>query len=493
MWRKELERAEAALCQREAIALPHDVQNFADARPIDLASTQLDAMSQNVPSAMGGDINSLSHDKGPILPESYPSCWESLLAATSKYVDSIALVSMHQPSRLYGIASTPATLSVRCDHLRWTYRTLKATAERLADGLAARGISSGTVIFTLLPNCAEFLLTLWAVWNLGCTLVPLNPRNLANRRELEHMIGTALQQSTSESAVVIAGSQDIAREVDSYTELRSAVKIVVEEHNLDDWLSFGNILGIDTNTPTFYRSDQVLTASSHDRMILFTSGTTDLPKGCQLDHPHGLSSWQAMLAAGTKKIRAARATHGSVCAVVAPNNHLMWYATALLALCSGATVVFPGEAFEPQQFSAAAREESVTHFMGVPTMIHALVSAKAGSSNDLASLTTIGLGGAGVSPQVVQACIDNLGAHGVEVLGGMTEQAVFSSGLVRESAHNKHNTMTIGRCLPGCEVKICEPGSTYPVPLGMSGELHFNRTRPHTRISGSVQQPEFLC
>ncbi|CAK1357981.1 unnamed protein product [Cercospora beticola] len=448
-------------------------------------------MSQFVPPATEGTIDGLSHDEGASLPESYPSCWESLLAAAFKYPDSIALVSMHQPNNLYGIASTPATLTARCDRLRWTYRTLKTTAERLATGLAARGISSGTIVFTFLPNCAEFVLTLWAAWRLGFTLVPLNSRNLANRREFEHMIGTALRQSTSESAVVIAESQDIAREVESYTELRSAVKIMIEEHNLDDWLSFGTILDFDKNTPTFSRSDQMLATSSHDRMILFTSGTTDLPKGCQLDHPHGLSSWQAMLATGTKEIRAARATHGSVCAVVAPNNHLMWYATALLALCSGATVVFPGEAFEPQQFFAAAREEFVTHFIGVPTMIHALVSAKAGSSSELTSLRTIGLGGAGVSSQVVQACIDNLGAHGVEVLGGMTEQAVFSSGQVGKSAHNEHNTMTIGRCLPGCEVKICEPGSTHPVSLGTPGELHFTGPGLVHGYLGQSNSPNF--
>ncbi|PPJ57532.1 hypothetical protein CBER1_06265 [Cercospora berteroae] len=171
----------------------------------------------------------------------------------------------------------------------------------------------------------------------------------------------------------------------------------------------------------------------------------------------------------------------------------MWYATALLAFCSGATVVFPGEAFEPQQFFAAAREESVTHFIGVPTMVHALVAAKAGSSNELASLRTVGLVGAGVSPQVVQSCIDDLGAHGVEVLGGMTEQAVFSSGLVGKSAHNERNTMTIGRCLPGCEVKICEPGSTYPVPLGMPGELHFTGPGLIHGYLGQSNSPNFYA
>ena len=440
---------------------------------------------------MSAFIGNLSDDEGEDLPESYPSCWHSITQAILDYPAHIALVSTHQVSDLYGILSDPldSVTYAKQPYLRWTYTALKHAANRLASGLAAQGAVPGVVVFTFLHNCAEFVLIQWAVWSLGCTLVPLNPRNVVNRTELSHMLSTASTGSALSSAIVVAADCDLAHQLEDYALLAKAVKILVEPKPRQGWLAFADLMAMHSLTGS--PSNGFSQDSSTDDMVLFTSGTTDLPKGCRLNHPHGLSSWQAILAAGKEQIQAARARAGSVCAVVAPNNHLMWYLATVLAHCVGATVVFPGASFEPREFFAAASSESVTHFIAAPTMIHALVGAQTESSTRLSSLQTVALGGAGVTAQVARLCTDKLGARDVEVLGGMTEQAVFTSGQVNASGLPDADTMSIGRCLPGCRVKICVPERTTPVPLNTPGELHFSGPGLIEGYMGHSSSPNF--
>src|SRR5262245_8179666 len=59
---------------------------------------------------------------------------------------------------------------------RFSYRRLDDRAQRLAEGLAARGITPGQRIGVLLPNGVEFVETYFAIAKLGLVGVPLNWR-----------------------------------------------------------------------------------------------------------------------------------------------------------------------------------------------------------------------------------------------------------------------------------------------------------------------------
>src|SRR3954454_4333325 len=59
--------------------------------------------------------------------------------------------------------------------LRYTYASLASAVDRLAAGLAARGVGKGDRVGIWSPNCAEWVLTQYATARLGAILVTINP------------------------------------------------------------------------------------------------------------------------------------------------------------------------------------------------------------------------------------------------------------------------------------------------------------------------------
>src|SRR5690242_5550442 len=67
-----------------------------------------------------------------------------------------------------------ALVSVQQD-LRFTYAELGPAVERVAAGLAARGVAKGDRVGIWAPNCAEWVLVQYATARLGVILVTINP------------------------------------------------------------------------------------------------------------------------------------------------------------------------------------------------------------------------------------------------------------------------------------------------------------------------------
>src|SRR5207237_7297005 len=72
---------------------------------------------------------------------------------------------------------------------RTSFRTLAAMAERLAGGLAARGVRAGDVVALQLPNWTETMVVLLAVSRLGAVANPVLP--IYRRRELGFILAEA--------------------------------------------------------------------------------------------------------------------------------------------------------------------------------------------------------------------------------------------------------------------------------------------------------------
>ena len=60
---------------------------------------------------------------------------------------------------------------------KWKYGWLAAEAERLARGLAGRGIRKGDSIALHMPNRPEFVVAIYACFHIGAVAVPLNKRS----------------------------------------------------------------------------------------------------------------------------------------------------------------------------------------------------------------------------------------------------------------------------------------------------------------------------
>ncbi|KAI9826481.1 MAG: hypothetical protein M1819_007330 [Sarea resinae] len=413
-------------------------------------------------------MESISELDGKAFPENLPDLVERLQESIQSHPGNLALVCTHQPADLYGIGSVALDDDEyrRQPYLRWTYKTLDESIDRLANALESRGVSQGTPLFIFVANTAEYVLASWAAYRLGCVHVPINPSNLSNTEEVKHMIRTVVGLHKSQPVAILAGSPDLARRIDDLNLGLDSVKIAVDGP-AGGWIPFDDLMKA-VDTPSEPIQQRYSRSQSSDTSIFFTSGTTSLPKGCFTRGSPFIASLEWRHSHGA-------ALAGDATAVVVPNNHAIGFICLMTTLTHGATVVFPGPTFAPQAMMDAMQRERCTHTAMVPTMIHALMGVKPSDGGTLDSLKGIMLAGSLLTPEILRLCQEEFGASGVENMYGMTEGVLVSTGHVQDiSDIVKGGDVAIGIPAGGSKIRICAPGERTPLPRGIAGELHFS-------------------
>ncbi|MFE5289433.1 acyl-CoA synthetase [Nocardia sp. NPDC056611] len=228
----------------------------------------------------------------------------------------------------HAVDAVPERTALICEDRRLTYRELDDRANRLAHHLAARGIGPGDHVGIYSRNSIEALETMLAAYKLRAVSVSVNYRYVAD--EVRYIVGNADLKAIIHEA--------------EFTEIVEAVRGSAPD--LTETLAIG----------THY--DAALAAQSPERdfgprsgddlYILYTGGTTGLPKGVMWRHE---DVWRA-LGGGINHVtgeyvsdewelakNAASAPEGIVMAPLSPLIHGAAQWAAFLALHSGGTVV----------------------------------------------------------------------------------------------------------------------------------------------------------
>lgn len=249
---------------------------------------------------------------------------------------------------------------------------------------------------------------------MGCILVPLNPRNLDNEIELRSMIQTAFLAGHSKGSAVIAGTPSISKRIDELGDLSQATKVVTGNSAVgDDWVPFSSLMEPSHQNINGYHEDKER-VSERSGTVLFTSGTTSLPKGVfhrYSDYSHHLEGIKMLPDQGGLPPE-------SRCCCVLPNNHLLAFYSHWNAYAWGAAWIFPGPVFQPDEMLKTLRRERITHVDLVPTMLHALLGAEGLQEGPLEDLDSVVYAGAVVSPDTIRLTTDILGANSAEALFG---------------------------------------------------------------------------
>lgn len=145
----------------------------------------------------------------------------------------------------------------------------------------------------------------------------------------------------------------------------------------------------------------------------------------------------------------------------------------------GAAAVVPGPAFEPAGMLDTLYREQATHTVMVPTMIYALVAAKAANAKyanrPLSHIENVMLGGAAVTPEHLRMTKEELGATGVENFYGSTEGVMVCSGCTPVSeilSIVDGEEVSVGWPVFGYRVKVVDPETGKTVPRNVRGEIH---------------------
>jgi acyl-CoA synthetase (AMP-forming)/AMP-acid ligase II len=201
-------------------------------------------------------------------------------------------------------------------------------------------------------------------------------------------------------------------------------------------------------------------------LLLYTSGTTGVPKAAILRHRH-----LAAYVINTVEFGSATADDATLLSV--PPYHIAGVMNLLSNLYMGRRIVYL-DSFSAERWMTGVREQKVTHAMVVPTMLARIVSAPDLVDADLGSLRTVAYGGARMPSSVIEKALRLFPDVAFTNAYGLTETSstisVLGPEVHREALESAHPATrarlgSVGVPLPGIEIEIrdddgvaCEPG-----------------------------------
>ncbi|MGB0114093.1 MAG: AMP-binding protein [Ilumatobacteraceae bacterium] len=380
----------------------------------------------------------------PLLEETIGA---NLARTVAAHGDLDALVSLHQD-------------------IRWTYAEFAERVERLATGFLAAGLEQGDRVGLWSPNRAEWTLVQYATAEIGVILVNLNP---AYRT---HELAFALQQSACR--MIVAAPEFKTSDYRTMTEEVRPDTPALETAVFfgdDAWLRLAD--GDPAQLDALAERRAALSPTDPIN-IQYTSGTTGFPKGATLTHRNILNN--GYFVTTLQGLEA-----GDRLCIPVPFYHCFGMVMGNLGCTSiGATMVIPGEAFEPAAVLTAVEAERCTSLYGVPTMFIAELALDDFERYDLSSLRTGVMAGSPCPVEVMKQVIERMNMSEVAICYGMTETSPVSTQTVADDTL-AHRTETVGQAHPHVEIRIVDPESGATLDRGVPGEFC---TRGYSVMSG---------
>lgn len=373
--------------------------------------------------------------------------------------------------------------------LRWSYAQFAEEVERTARAFAALGLRHGGHVGLWSTNWPQWIVTQFAVARLGAVLVNVNPayrtfelEYALRRADIEILVATDTFKTTQYEEMLARLLPALPwtpygaplRET-AFPKLRHVVSIkdAPSLPGIWPWKGFlengeGALAAVSAAGP------------DSPANIQFTSGTTGAPKGATLSHRNLLMN----------------AFHVGRCldfsevdrlCIPVPFYHCFGCVMGtLMCAVSGAAMVVPADYFDAAATVDAAARERCTGIHGVPAMFAAELALEDLDRYDFSAMRTGIMAGSGCPIALVREVAERMHCSGITIAYGQTEASpVITQTHCSEPLEVRAGT--VGRALPGVEVRLVDPVSGEGVPDGAQGELW---ARGHGVMLGYYNMPE---
>jgi acyl-CoA synthetase (AMP-forming)/AMP-acid ligase II len=361
---------------------------------------------------------------------------------------------------------------------RFTYGETLTRVRRVASGLARLGVRRGTRVAALHTNSHRYVEAYYATALLGGVFIPVNYR--AKRPELEHML------KAGETEVLLVGS----RYLESVEAVRGALPklrtVVLFEGGESSALAFETIL-----TEAREHEEEADVEDDETTILMYTSGTTQLPKGVMLSH----GDFSAYV---TANVELADGTSRGAALLCVPLYHIAGATNMMTTLWTGRRLVLMPQ-FEPAAWLEHVERERITHAFVVPTMMKQLLDHPDLDRRDLGSLEVLSYGGAPMPFPVIRRAIERFPRSvGFVNAFGQTETTSTLTvlgpedhrleGTPDEVERRTRRLRSIGRPLPDVEVRIAADDGSV-LGAGEVGEIQVRTPRVMKGYAGAESSP----
>ncbi|GJQ09042.1 hypothetical protein GpartN1_g833.t1 [Galdieria partita] len=364
--------------------------------------------------------------------------------------------------------SPQKTAIVYDDKIFLSYKDLDVAARKFASLLMTGNYAKGAVpcrpedrVAILLPNIPQFCIAYYGALYAGCIVVPMN--FLFTEREITGLV------KDSEAKVLVA--------LKAYgTEpTKAAKKLGIPILWADDESSCGMQALLSSANPL---PALIPTSPDDTAVILYTSGTTGVPKGAMLSHMNLFLN--ATIVPNT--IRPVEPDEETIVLAVLPLFHIFGQTCMQNTTFArmGKLVMLPR--FEPGEVLRTIEKYNVSLFAGVPTMYIAMLRCPESDKYSLGSLKMAISGGAAIPVEILKEFEQRYGIAIMEGYGLSETSPTCCSNSVRQG----RKPGSIGHPVWGVEMTILDE-KDQPVPDGQPGEVCI---RGHCVMKGYFKRPK---
>lgn len=317
---------------------------------------------------------------------------------------------------------------------------------KLSNGLKNLGVKAGSKVSLCLPNSTEFVISYYAVQQLGAVVVPINV--LLRAEEIKYIT----KHSDSELIFTNGGCYPEVKK--GIAGVEGLINVIVSGMSGEGIINFEELISSSDNSPV-----EAEITDDDVAVIIYTSGTTGRPKGAMLTQNNICSNsvtWnEIMQGIPDEKMIA-----------VLPLAHIFGQ-TCVMNTCvyNGGTLIIHSR-FDAVEILKSIQDNKATVFTGVPTMYSYIINHPDALKYDTSSLRLCVSGGAPIPVEVLTK------------FESMYKSIVLEGyGLSETSPVNAFNTIegprkpaSTGIAIDGVEVKIFDEQDNE-MPTGEVGEI----------------------
>jgi len=344
----------------------------------------------------------------------------------------------------------PDKTAVALAGTRYTYSQFNNRINQLANALLDMGMGRGDRMAVLADTCLQYIEVFFATAKCGMVCVPVN--NMLDNAGISYII------NNSEAVALVFGEKYSATVNSIYSGLDTASNLIVIGE------ASGTVSYEDLTSR--YPADEPEVAADEDDLawLLYTSGTTGLPKGVMLSHKNLIANTVNTIMSNFPV--SSNDTHLNLLPMF--HSGMLCHMNCLFYI--GGTNIFL-ERFDPGLFYRTLSQEGVTTSALVANMIVPLIEYPDIDKYDISGLRMVVSAGAPMSPELLKRANDIFGDIFMDVFA-LTEAAPMLTGppLFEGPWEKVKRPGSAGKEMLNIEVKVVNEDGSEAVP-GEIGEI----------------------